>query len=53
MIRFAYGCGIGISGAGPVVAGVVLLSTGADTAGVDGAVRSGAGELNTSLAGGW
>ena len=45
-----YGCGIGISGAGPVVAGVEVASTGA--AGVGAAVRSGAGELKTSFAGG-
>jgi hypothetical protein len=47
-----YGCGIGISGAGPVVAGVEVLSTGAGDTGVGAAVRSGAGELKTSFAGG-
>jgi hypothetical protein len=47
-----YGCGIGISGAGPVVAGVEVISTGAGEAGVDADVRSGAGELKTSFAGG-
>ena len=47
-----YGCGIGISGAGPVVAGDEEISTGAGEAGVGAAVRSGAGELKTSFAGG-